>query len=875
MDKFIHIDNSRQLIMKNSDRVYSIREGAANLFFTYFDESGKNLRMHYMCTLKTGEVFAGTQIDNGEQRAGFLVQGAFGTCVEELDSESADTIALNAFFKKMKHTLTVHLEQDSLLEVADGNKTQALAENCQVLARAACTSVEVKIDSETRDRDYREELTKTMSRKTAQGIAGLFSRNKDTGAFQKVEGKNALYDACKLICDSEGIEIASYEDVKKCIADDMTVEDVGRVSKFPVRDVILEANWYRADNGPILAFAIEDNRPLALIPKSPSQYMVYDVVHLKIYPLTKAFSSEIVPRATMFYRPFENKPLNMKDIFLFGIHSAWKRDIVRILFLTLIGTLVGLILPILNEKIFDDYIPEGANTQLIQVGILILCFMVGNFFISTMKSFATFRATNRMEYALQAAVFDRLLNFPTKLYSQYNSGELATRAMGITMIFNTIADVVVSVVLSTLFSFLYLWRMAKYSLALTWLGIGMVLLTVAVTLIVGFVQLKYEKQLIEVSNKMAGIMYQFILGINKLRLSGSEDRALYRWSSDYIHTRKIVLTKEQITNGILALNNMMNVFFSLAIYYMLIYKNIQITFGAFAGFMSAFGSFSGAVLKMAETFISANRLIPIYEKAKPILETVAEYQDNAVVPGDLSGGIEALHINFKYSEDGPEILKDVSFKIEPGEYIGVVGPSGSGKSTLLKVLLGFETPQVGKVFFDDKDIENIDKRELRKKMGVVLQNGQTIAGSIYENVTINNSKISMDRVREVIEEVGFAEDMDAMPMGMHTMLMEDGGTISGGQKQRILIARAIANNPKIMVFDEATSALDNITQSIICESLKKRRSTRLVIAHRLSTIKDCDRILVMDEGRIIEQGNYEQLMEMEGLFWNMAKRQLA
>jgi ATP-binding cassette subfamily C protein len=308
---------------------------------------------------------------------------------------------------------------------------------------------------------------------------------------------------------------------------------------------------------------------------------------------------------------------------------------------------------------------------------------------------------------------------------------------------------------------------------------------------------------------------------------------------------------------------------------MLIKKNIEISFGAFAGFSSAFGSFSGSMVQMAQTFIKINRLIPIYEKAKPVLETLPEYEEDLIVPGEISGGIEISNINFKYDDEGPSVIKNLSLKIEKGEYIGIVGSSGSGKSTLLKILLGFEKPQIGKIFYDDNDLDSLDKRELRKKLGVVLQDGQIIAGSIYENITITNDKLSLKRTREVIKDVGLEEDIEKMPMGLYTVLMEDGGTVSGGQKQRILIARAIANEPKILFFDEATSALDNITQNIVCESLEKLKATRIVIAHRLSTIANCDRIIVMDNGEIREIGNYSQLMAKEGIFYELAKRQLA
>lgn len=291
--------------------------------------------------------------------------------------------------------------------------------------------------------------------------------------------------------------------------------------------------------------------------------------------------------------------------------------------------------------------------------------------------------------------------------------------------------------------------------------------------------------------------------------------------------------------------------------------------------MSAFGAFSGAILSMLDAFSISSSITPLYERVKPILQQPPDYDAQEQVLEELSGRIEMDHVVFAYIKGGDQILKDISFQAEPGEYIGIVGPSGCGKSTLMKILLGFEMPDQGKVYFDGTDITKLNKRELRKKMGVVLQDGKVFAGSIYENITLTAPKTDLDRVLQVIREVGLESDIAMMPMGIHTYLSEGGGTISGGQQQRILIARAILGDPKILLFDEATSALDNVTQEMVCESLEKLHTTRIVIAHRLSTIMKCDRILVMNEGRIVEEGTYKELLEKKGLFYELASRQIS
>ncbi|MBO5551298.1 MAG: ATP-binding cassette domain-containing protein, partial [Lachnospiraceae bacterium] len=307
----------------------------------------------------------------------------------------------------------------------------------------------------------------------------------------------------------------------------------------------------------------------------------------------------------------------------------------------------------------------------------------------------------------------------------------------------------------------------------------------------------------------------------------------------------------------------------------MIKKNLDISMGAFIGFTSAFGSLSAAIFTISQNFLVVNQIKPLYEMARPILETLPESNDESIVPEELTGEIEIDNVTFSYDEGGEPVLNDLNLHFLPGEYVGIVGSSGCGKSTLLKLLMGFETPQIGRIYYDGQDIDDLDKRELRKKFGVVLQDGGLIAGSIYDNITITAPGCKADRVREVIREVGLEKDIEEMPMGLYTPITAGTATISGGQAQRILIARAIVGKPKIIFFDEATSALDNVTQKQVTDTLEKLDATRVVIAHRISTIVNCDRIIVMDEGEVVEQGSYEELMAKKGKFYEFAIRQIA
>lgn len=262
-----------------------------------------------------------------------------------------------------------------------------------------------------------------------------------------------------------------------------------------------------------------------------------------------------------------------------------------------------------------------------------------------------------------------------------------------------------------------------------------------------------------------------------------------------------------------------------------------------------------------------------YGNKKPIMEAQPEVSEGKQIITRISGGIELSHVSFRYEDNSPLVVDDLSLKIRPGQYVAVVGKTGCGKSTLLRLLLGFEKPQKGAIYYDGRDIETLDLRSLRKKIGVVTQNGKLFQGDIYSNIVISAPYLSVDDAWKAAEIADIAEDIRKMPMGMHTIISEGSGGISGGQKQRLMIARAVAPNPKVLMFDEATSALDNITQKKVSEALDGLKCTRIVIAHRLSTIKQCDRIIVLDGGKIAEDGTYDELLAKKGYFYELVERQ--
>lgn len=719
--------------------------------------------------------------------------------------------------------------------------------------------------------------TDTGRREVKGRILRLIYKLFEPGVFRQKtqESGNHLYDAMSYICDRRNIDIVSYDKVVASSGRRFKLEDVARVSHFIIREVTLDSNWYHKDSGPMVAFLEEGRKAVALMPRGTGGYSAYEPETHQQVKVDESYSDRLEVKAYILYRPFPNKKLSLPEMFGFGMKESDTGDWIRFCILMLLGTLVGILLPMLNEQIYDKYIPMSFSAGVVQICAVLLACNIGNLSFTIVKNLSSLRGVTKMENAVMAACCERLFNLPESFFRDYKSSDLSDRVMKINRMFRIIAKEGIKTFVSALFSILYLFQMFKYSKDLTVVGILMVAGVMAVIIVIAVRQTKYETELMETSAEASGKMYQFLAGIQKIRMAGVEDRAFYEYLEPYFESKKITMHKERMTNVVNVITSCAISLFTVVFYYQLIEKQLPISVGQYSAFASSFGAFAGAMMAVGTALLKLNEIKPLLDRLKPILGSLPEYSEDEELPGDLQGDIEISNVDFSYVKDGDLILKDLSLHIKPGEYIGLVGSSGCGKSTLIKLLLGFEKPDSGKIFYDSKDIDGMDKRELRKKMGVVLQDGRLIAGSIYENITISAPGATIKDAERIAAEVGLAEDIAQMPMGMHTMLSAGGGTISGGQMQRILIARAIVGKPRILFFDEATSALDNVTQAMVCESLAKLKVTRLVIAHRLSTIQDCDRIIVMDKGQIAEQGDFETLMKKRGLFYELASRQMA
>lgn len=713
---------------------------------------------------------------------------------------------------------------------------------------------------------HSEIAKKVVSGQTAATIISIAESAEEA----PVQGSNT-YRVIAQGCKAAGIEVASEARILSCCGAKMAVPDVARISNFTCREVVLEQKWYRQECGVLLGTL--DDALVALYRKKGKSYVLYDGE--KEVPITAEIAEKISPKAHSIGRALPRTRLTGKDLLRFCKKSIPKKSIAALALLGLAGTLIGILLPTLNQKIYDEYIALGDFGMVIQLCVLIGSFMLGNVFFSMVKKLTEYGVSCHVNYDLQNAVYWRIFQLPESFFRSYDSGDLAQRLGQAGSSGAQVVSQITGAGFGMVFSLFYLWRMIKYSGKLTVWALIMSLVFALLSYFLETRSLRYETLQADTSGKAVAKLYQYLGGVDKIRMAGAEERAILEYLIPFTQEQKYEIQGKRITAVSEVLSDVSTYLFSMILYFVIIKKNQDISVGNFMAFNSAFGTFSSALMQLISGCMTIFRLKPIYTRLKPIFDTQPEDDEQKQIVQSLSGSIELEHVSFGYSPEAGNVLNDISLQIHPGEYVAIVGPSGCGKSTLLKLLLGFETPTQGKIRYDGKSLSGLDAHSLRRNLGVVLQDGKLIAGSIYDNITITCPNPTMKAVNEVIEAVGLKADIDQMPMGVQTVLSESGNTISGGQQQRILIARAIMNKPQVLFFDEATSALDNLTQAKVCQSLDDMHVTRVVIAHRLSTIQNCDRILVFNNGQIQEEGNFESLMAQKGLFYNMAKRQIA
>lgn len=715
----------------------------------------------------------------------------------------------------------------------------------------------------------KKKLSQSISEQAIDTLSRIPEKD-ETFAFRQEEGNPLIY-SCQVLFAVLGIDYVP-PDAEVLKKSPEPLRDILQASKVQARKVVLEGAWWKEDCGPLLVFD-KEGKSAALVPVKGRRYEIWQAGKGKTL-LTADNAKSFTEYAYVLYRSLPMRKLVLKDLLLFLKASISKQDSLRLLMIGLLTGILSLATPVVSGILFNTVIPESQHTQLFQVTFLL--FAVGTVLLlfELTKAFTVLRLEGRMDASLQSAMWDRLVTLPTAFFRQFSIGEMVGRTMGINTIRRMISGATFNTIFSAIFSLFSLFLLFVYSASVAWVALLLTLASVAVTLATGWLQLKQESELVEVTNHLSGFVLQVIGGISKLRTSSSEDRAFLQWSETYSKQGRIFIRKQRIENFLIAFNATYTVMSNMVIFFFALNTG-SLNMGNFIAFFTAYINFQTGLMQLSQVVIAINAIIPTYQNLKPLLEEVPEYDTHRADPGTLDGNIELNHVTFRYNPDYPPVIDDLSLSIKEGEYVAIVGGSGSGKSTIMRLLLGFEHPENGRIYYSGKDLDTVDIRAIRRQLGVVLQNGKLLSGDIFTNIIGTSPSLTLEDAWDAAEKAGIKEDIESMPMKMHTFITEGSGSVSGGQRQRILIARAIVKKPRILFLDEATSALDNRTQAVVTKSLNQLKSTRIVIAHRLSTVMACDRIVVLDKGKIVEQGSYENLMALEGKFYELAKRQLA
>ena len=636
------------------------------------------------------------------------------------------------------------------------------------------------------------------------------------------------------------------------------------------REVLLEEGWYKDAYGPMLGL-LKDGGAVALLPGAVSGYRFRDPSTGNMRRIDRNTAKLLKPEALCFYRPLPMKSLGIPDLLLYMKNCVSSGDVTLIFLATLCVTLIGMIEPRVYRAVTGPVLDSKSPSLLAGMAIFLLASAFASQLISAVRTLLMDRISTKTSMAVEASVMMRLLSMPMNFFRRFSSGELSSRMDSVSSLCSLLLDNIMSTGLTSILSLLYITEIFRYAPLLVVPSLVIILITVLGSVLTALIQINISREKMQLAAKESGLCYAMISGIRKIRLSGAEKRAFARWGKLYAKNVEL----EYNPPVILKLNNVIMGGISLVGTIVLYFTAVKsgVSPSEYFAFSAAYGRVMGAFSAMAEIAINVAAIPPVLEMAEPILKTEPEITAEKEVITRLSGNIELNHVSFRYEEGAPYVLNDLSLKIRSGEYVAIVGRTGCGKSTLIRLLLGFEEPDKGAIYYDGRDLKSIAPRSLRKKMGVVTQDGQLFQGDIFSNITISAPQLSMEEAWEAAETAGIAEDIRNMPMGMHTIISEGQGGISGGQKQRLMIARAVAPKPRVLILDEATSALDNITQKQVTNSLDNLKCTRIVIAHRLSTIRACDRILLIDGGRIAEEGNYEQLIEMGGAFAKLVERQ--
>ena len=712
----------------------------------------------------------------------------------------------------------------------------------------------MKLDAEASERAYAE---------LAASVSGPYAAPRFNA--DDIEQADGAARACLKYL---GVEPGAVPDGVKDM--DERIDWLCRPTGTMRRNVSLDAGWQARAFGAMLA-RLDTGEAVALLPRGMNGYSYLDPATGARRKVTQGMASRIQPEAVLFYRPLPSTSLRVRDLMSFIFRAFDRSDYLLVLAAALAVTLVGLAPAWANQLAFGVVAPSGQAGLILPIAALLLGVAVATALISACRNLVMARISIKLEVVAEAATFARILALPSSFFKEYSSGDLASRVATVTALTQQLASMLLGSGLSAVLSIVYIFQIAAYAPALALPALAIAIAQAVLTVVATMASVGYVGEAMEAEAKLSGEVTALLNGIQKIKLAGAEDRAFAKWAHRYAAYARPSYNTPAFVCALPAIVGLVGLFGNIAIYYLAATSSVNVA--DYMAFNVAYGQVTAAIMAVAGIAGEIAQIKPMLNMVEPILEATPETAEDKPSVESLTGGIEVTGVSFRYGDNQPYVLHDLSFKIRPGEYVAIVGTSGCGKSTIMRLLLGFEKSERGSIFYGPHDVTKVDLRSLRQHIGVVMQDGKLFMGDIASNITISTPLATLDDAWEAAEIAGIADDIRKMPMGMQTLVTEGGGGVSGGQRQRLMIARAVCGKRRILMLDEATSALDNKTQKHVSDSLDALKCTRVVVAHRLSTVRHCDRILVVDGGRIAEEGTYEELIEAGGLFADLVERQ--
>lgn len=863
------LDARTPLDLTGSDRIFRVLIGTVDIFA---QPAGRGRR--HLLRVESGDVVLGLALSRAASgRMDILAVGVQGSEAQVVDRSQLEDAALVEPWLIALGSLSdeptpssAGLTAIALWEKIDAFQARAAARIDDRLAREA--------EAEAARLDHRQGSDDARRERLFGALARIVVPDADAAQPAVAIGEDALFAACRLVGEAMGVSLKPPMARLSDRGGFQAVAEIARASRLRVRKTLLRGGWRDQDVGPLIAWFGEARQPVAILPARGRGYDLVDADTGLRRPLDDAAAEALSADAAAFYRPLPE-----------GTLSAWRlirwtsgqvrADISRVVLAAMTLALLGLAAPMITAVLVNEAIPRGDLSALVFCAAALGATSIAAAGFQAIQGVALQRLGGVGDWVLQAAVMDRLLRLPAAFFKRYTAGDLADRVLGVDEIRRVLTGRAVGGLLSGVFCLFGLGLMFAFDARLAWIAAAFILVQGAVIVAVSAVRLGRERRYFDAQGRAQGLVLQMLTGVGKLRAADAATRVFGLWVRRFSEQKAHFIASQHQANRLTTFEAAFPVLASVAVFALARPTSGPVTdAGGFLAFFAAFGQALAAMTSLGaavgETLVAA----PFFDRLRPILSEPLEVADGGEAPGEISGAFEVSQVSFRYAAAGPPVIDRLSLQVGQGEFVAVVGPSGGGKSTLFRLLLGFEQPQSGAILFDGRSIDTLDMGAVRQQIGVVLQNGKLTSGSLYENIC-GAAQVPVEQVWRAVRQAGLDADIEAMPMGLHTIITEGVSALSGGQRQRLMIARALVRRPRLLLFDEATSALDNRTQSIVSDALSKLNVTRVVIAHRLSTVRDADRIVVIARGAVVQSGRFETLSQEPGLFADLARRQLA